>query len=72
MRDTYMDCPERERGPYMGDASNEIDAALYSYDQAGLDLTKKAILACVAWTTQSGAIPAVRPASNPRRFLTRV
>ena len=50
MRDTYMDCPERERGPYMGDASNEIDAALYSYDQGGLDLTKKAFLACVAWT----------------------
>ena len=61
MRDTYMDCPERERGPYMGDASNEIDAALYSYDQGGLDLTKKAILAGVAWTGADGAIPSRAP-----------
>lgn len=68
MRDTYMDCPERERGPYMGDASNEIDAALYSYDQAGLDLTKKAILACVAWTTQSGAIPSRAPSVKPQEI----
>ena len=46
MRDTYMDCPERERCPYMGDASNRIDAALYCYDAEGLAMTKKAILAC--------------------------
>lgn len=68
MRDTYMDCPERERGPYMGDASNEIDAALYSYDQAGLDLTKKAILACVAWTGADGAIPSRAPSVKPQEI----
>lgn len=68
MRDTYMDCPERERGPYMGDASNEIDAALYSYDQGGLDLTKKAILACVAWTRTDGAIPSRAPSVKPQEI----
>jgi len=68
MRDTYMDCPERERGPYMGDASNQIDAALYSYDQAGLDLTKKAILACVAWTRTDGAIPSRAPSVKPQEI----
>ena len=68
MRDTYMDCPERERGPYMGDASNEIDAALYSYDQGGLDLTKKAILACVAWTGADGAIPSRAPSVKPQEI----
>ena len=68
MRDTYMDCPERERGPYMGDASNEIDAALYSYDQGGLDLTKKAILACVAWTKTDGAIPSRAPSVKPQEI----
>ena len=68
MRDTYMDCPERERGPYMGDASNEIDAALYSYDQGGLDLTKKAILACVAWTRADGAIPSRAPSVKPQEI----
>lgn len=68
MRDTYMDCPERERGPYMGDASNEIDAALYSYDQGGLDLTKKAFLACVAWTRTDGAIPSRAPSVKPQEI----
>lgn len=68
MRDTYMDCPERERGPYMGDASNEIDAALYSYDQGGLNLTKKAILACVAWTRTDGAIPSRAPSVKPQEI----
>ena len=67
-RDTYMDCPERERGPYMGDASNEIDAALYSYDQGGLDLTKKAILACVAWTRTDEAIPSRAPSVKPQEI----
>ncbi len=68
MRDTYMDCPERERGPYMGDASNQIDAALYSYDQGGLDLTKKALLACIAWTTTNGEIPSRAPSVKPQEI----
>ena len=68
MRDTYMDCPERERGPYMGDASNQIDAALYSYDAEGLAMTKKAILACVGWTTDTGTIPSRAPSVKPQEI----
>ena len=68
MRDTFMDCPERERGPYMGDASNQIDAALYGYDQGGLDMTKKAILTCLGWTTESGAIPSRAPSVKPQEI----
>lgn len=68
MRDTYMDCPERERGPYMGDASNQIDAALYGYDQGGLDMTKKAILTCLGWTSESGAIPSRAPSVKPQEI----
>ena len=68
MRDTYMDCPERERGPYMGDASNQIDAALYCYDEAGLEMTKKAILACIGWTTNSAAIPSRAPSVKPQEI----
>ncbi|MBR4210618.1 MAG: alpha-L-rhamnosidase N-terminal domain-containing protein [Lachnospiraceae bacterium] len=68
MRDTYMDCPERERGPYMGDASNQIDAALYSYDEGGLELTKKAILACLGWTKADGAIPSRAPSVKPQEI----
>ncbi len=68
MRDTYMDCPERERGPYMGDASNQIDAALYGYDQGGLAMTKKAILSCLGWTPESGAIPSRAPSVKPQEI----
>lgn len=68
MRDTYMDCPERERGPYMGDASNQIDAALYGYDAEGFAMTKKAILACIGWTTDSGAIPSRAPSVKPQEI----
>ena len=68
MRDTFMDCPERERGPYMGDASNQIDAALYCYDHQGLAMIKKAILACVGWTTNSGAIPSRAPSVKPQEI----
>lgn len=68
MRDTYMDCPERERGPYMGDASNQIDAALYCYDEEGLAMTKKAILACIGWTTDSAAIPSRAPSVKPQEI----
>lgn len=68
MRDTYMDCPERERGPYMGDASNQIDTALYCYDSNGLAMTKKAILSCIGWTTDSGAIPSRAPSVKPQEI----
>ena len=68
MRDTFMDCPERERGPYMGDATNQIDAALYSYDGEALQMIKKAILACVAWTDQSGTIPSRAPSMKPQEI----
>lgn len=68
MRDTFMDCPERERGPYMGDASNEITAALYGYDQEGMAMTKKAILTCIGWTTDSGAIPSRAPSVKPQEI----
>ena len=63
-----MDCPERERGPYMGDASNQIDAALYSYDAEGLAMTKKTILACVGWTTDTGTIPSRAPSVKPQEI----
>ena len=68
MRDTFMDCPERERGPYMGDGANEADATLYGYDAEGLAMIKKAILACVAWTKADGGIPSRAPSVKPQEI----
>lgn len=68
MRDTFMDCPERERGPYMGDASNEVDAALYGFDGGGMLLIKKAILSSTAWTLKDGGIPSRSPSVKPQEI----
>ncbi len=68
MRDTFMDCPERERGPYMGDASNEITSVLYCYDEQGLAMTKKAILACIGWTRNNMGIPSRAPSMKPQEI----
>lgn len=43
IRDIYMDCPDRERGQYMGDAVNEIEEAFYSLGTHVNALTAKAI-----------------------------
>jgi hypothetical protein len=73
MRDTFMDCPDRERGPYMGDATNEIDSVFYSYDGAGYAMARKAILNCVGWTPADFAIPSrcpsVKPSEIPNQSL---
>ena len=53
MRDTYMDCPERERSPWAGDVANMATQTLYALDENGYDLIKKTILCIVGWT-QSG------------------
>lgn len=43
IRDTYMDCPDRERGQYIGDAINEMEEAYYSLGTPVNALTAKAI-----------------------------
>ena len=72
VRDTFMDCPDRERGPYMGDASNQIDSSLYSYDDSIFPLIKKAILACIAWTPDSKEIPSRAPSMKPTEIPNQV
>ena len=52
----------------MGDASNQIDATLYCYDQGGLDMIKKSILACVGWVKNDNAIPSRAPSVKPQEI----
>jgi len=65
MRDTYMDCPERERGPYMGDATNQVDIANYAFSTSAQLLTKKMILSAIAWTGKDNLIPSRAPSVKP-------
>jgi hypothetical protein len=74
MRDTYMDCPDRERAQWWGDAVNEIGEAFYVFDAAnGPLLARKAILELAAFQrsdkTLYSPVPAGIPTSNTRDNL---
>lgn len=43
MRESYMDCPDRERGAYIGDAYNEIEEAFYVFGGGANQLSAKVI-----------------------------
>ena len=43
MRDSYMDCPDRERGQYIGDVINEMEEAFYALGPSANGLSAKAI-----------------------------
>lgn len=64
MRDSYMDCPERERSPYLGDSANQISETFYAMDDNAHALTKKTILNTIGWTKTDKAIPLRSPGSN--------
>jgi hypothetical protein len=57
MRDTYMDCPDRERAQWWGDAVNELGEAAYALDphRAPL-LTRKAIYELARWQRADGTL----------------
>ncbi len=61
MRDTYMDCPERERSPYTGDAANQIAETMYALDEDGFRLAKKTYLSLLGWVDESHVIPTRTP-----------
>lgn len=61
MRDTFMDCPDRERAQWIGDAVNEMQMAFYGMDKnAGL-LFKKAINQALHFKHKSGVLPSTVP-----------
>lgn len=43
MRDSYMDCPDRERSQWWGDATNELEEAFYALDPSAAALGRKGI-----------------------------
>ena len=49
MRDTYMDCPDRERAQWWGDCTNESHMTFYSLDHDSYLLFRKGIDTIVNW-----------------------
>lgn len=57
MRDTYMDCPDRERAQWWGDVVNELGEAFYVFDCVkGPALARKGMLELAAWQKPDGTL----------------
>lgn len=64
MRDSYMDCPDRERAQWTGDAVLEAEEAFYALDVKSHGLAKKWLYEVVNWQKEDGAIFSPAPAGN--------
>ena len=69
MRDTYFDCPDRERAQWWGDMVNEFGEAFYALDHRSSFLAKKGILELANWQRQDNTIFSPVPAGNWNREL---
>ncbi|MDQ3813192.1 MAG: hypothetical protein M3347_04480, partial [Armatimonadota bacterium] len=72
MRDSFMDCPDRERSPWPGDYANMIELCGYALDRRADHLIRKSFAELVGWKTPDGilwgAVPTGRFAESYREF----
>ena len=61
MRDSYMDCPDRERAQWIGDAVIESEMSFYSLSPESSALFRKAIVTTYGWIHKDGVIQTVVP-----------
>jgi alpha-L-rhamnosidase len=64
MRDSYMDCPDRERAQWTGDAVNESGEAFYALSTSSHALTKKWLYELVNWQRGDAVLYAPVPSGN--------
>ncbi len=64
MRDNYMDCPERERAQWTGDAVNEAGESFYAQSLASHSLVRKWLYELIGWQLPDGVIYAPVPSGN--------
>lgn len=69
MRDTYFDCPERERAQWWGDAVVLMGQSFYTYSTSAHALMRKAILELAAWQNRMArCFPPYQPAITIPNF----
>lgn len=64
MRDTYMDCPDRERAQWWGDMVNESGEAFYALSPSTASLTQKGILELINWQREDDTLYSPIPEGN--------
>jgi hypothetical protein len=76
MRDTYFDCPTRERALWWGDAVIEIEQAFYALDRRADLLGRNAINTLIGWQrddkTMSSPVPGNYDTELPVQMLASV
>ena len=69
MRDSYMDCPDRERAQWWGDEVNELGETFYALTPSAHKLAVKGIHELMNWQRADGVIFSPAPAGNWNREL---
>lgn len=64
MRDTFMDCPDRERVQWWGDVNVEMQMMMYCLDERALQLYKKGADSLVGWAEACGHMLTVVPSGT--------
>lgn len=64
MRDTFMDCPDRERVQWWGDVNVEMQMMMYCLDEKSLQLYKKGADSLVGWAKNCGYMLTVVPSGT--------
>ena len=77
MRDTYFDCPDRERAQWWGDATVLMGESFYTYSTSAHHLMRKAIRELCDWQRDDNTLFSPIPAGNydqelPAQMLTSV
>ena len=77
MRDSYMDCPDRERAQWWGDEVSESGEAFYALDTKSHLLFKKGMYELIGWQRQDSTLFSPIPAGNwdvelPTQMLTSI
>ncbi|EIP98635.1 alpha-L-rhamnosidase [Opitutaceae bacterium TAV1] len=64
LRDTFMDCPDRERSPWTGDAANIMEVTLRAFDRRSDALIAKTLNELAAWASPAGNLWGAVPTSR--------
>lgn len=76
MRDTFMDCPDRERSPWPGDAANTLEVTLRALDRRSDAMVEKTLRELASWASPEGnlwgAVPTSRFPDSFREFPAQI
>lgn len=69
MRDTYMDCPNRERAQWFADMAIEMTQANYTLDETADELYRAGMDTVLGWADPDGSLLATVPSSGARNEM---